>query len=86
MAGNVRFTRTADKQFLLWQKSSRKVAEKIGELLNDIIAGGSKGNPERLKADRALFSRRIDRKNRLVYSVDENKDIAVLWCKGHYED
>jgi Txe/YoeB family toxin of Txe-Axe toxin-antitoxin module len=33
-----------------------------------------------------LFSRRIDRKNRLVYSVDENKDIAVLWCKGHYED
>lgn len=31
------------------------------------------------------YSRRIDKENRLVYSMAENK-ILIKTCRGHYED
>lgn len=32
------------------------------------------------------YSRRIDEKNRLVYTIDELQNIKILSCKGHYEE
>ena len=43
------------------------------------------GKPERLKHGSG-YSRRIDDANRLVYEIDEQQNIRILSCKGHYED
>jgi len=43
------------------------------------------GKPEPLKY-KGAWSCRINQKNRLVYSVDENNDIIAYSCKGYYED
>ena len=42
------------------------------------------GKPEQLKANLSgYWSRRIDDKNRLVYSVEEDS-IIILSCRFHY--
>jgi toxin YoeB len=41
------------------------------------------GKPEALKHIKA-YSRRIDDANRLVYSADENQNLRIISCKGHY--
>ena len=43
------------------------------------------GKPEPLK-HRKAFGRRIDEANRLVYIGNENQDLEIISCKGHYED
>ena len=43
------------------------------------------GKPEPLRY-RNGWSRRIDEKNRLVYDVDEDGNILIASCKGHYEE
>lgn len=50
--------------------------------MNDAAKGI--GKPERLKHFDG-WSRRITDEHRLVYSVDENKIIHLISCKGHYE-
>ncbi|MDR1482294.1 MAG: type II toxin-antitoxin system YoeB family toxin [Synergistaceae bacterium] len=32
------------------------------------------------------YSRRIDEYNRLVYTGDENRNLRIISCKGHYDD
>ena len=41
------------------------------------------GKPEPLKHIKG-YSRRIDEVNRLVYDSDENQNLRILSCKGHY--
>ena len=43
------------------------------------------GKPERLKHRPGYYSRRIDKSNRLVYTVDKG-DVYIVSCKGHYEE
>jgi toxin YoeB len=45
------------------------------------------GKPERLKNLTNMWSRRLDKKNRLIYTISE--DIVVVYVvslKGHYDD
>lgn len=46
------------------------------------------GNPEPLKyAKKGLWSRRITKKHRLIYSVDERKiTVLLIAALGHYEE
>lgn len=45
------------------------------------------GKPELLRGSlTGFYSRRIDDKNRLVYSINEHGDIEIIQCKGHYGD
>jgi toxin YoeB len=46
------------------------------------------GNPEPLKYEwSGYWSRQIDKKNRLIYRVDEEKIfVFVVSAKGHYKD
>lgn len=46
------------------------------------------GNPEQLKHNlNEFWSRRINQKDRLVYSIDEQKvTVLVVSAKGHYFD
>ena len=46
----------------------------------------SYGKAEMLKGDfRGYGSVRIDMKNRIIFSVDDNK-VTVIQCGGHYDD
>ena len=43
------------------------------------------GKPEPLKY-RKMCSRRITEEHRLTYNFDQNKNLIIYSCKGHYED
>lgn len=75
-------------EYLYWQQQDRKTLKKINELVKDIERNGKDngiGKPEQLRYNKG-WSRRIDEKNRLVYDVDENDNLLIASCKGHYED
>lgn len=74
--------------YLYWQMQDKKTLKRINNLLDDIKRNGAMkgiGKPEKLKS-RDGYSRRIDETNRLVYDIDELKNIKIISCKGHYED
>jgi toxin YoeB len=74
--------------YVAWQAQDKKTLKKINELIKDVERNGlSKGigHPEPLRY-RDGWSRRIDKKNRLVYDIDESGNVWIISCKGHYED
>lgn len=74
--------------YLYWQTIDKKTLKRINQLVKDIERNGVSegiGKPEALKY-RKGWSRRIDEKNRLVYDVDENGNLLIASCRGHYED
>ncbi|WP_444876592.1 Txe/YoeB family addiction module toxin [Bacteroides heparinolyticus] len=82
------FTEIALDEYFSWQQEDKKTLKRINELIKDIQRNGflsGIGKPEPLKAKKA-FSRRIDDKNRLIYVGDDNQNLIILSCKGHYED
>lgn len=84
---NVTFTELAWGQYTDWQTQDRKTLKKINLLIKDMQRNNFTGigKPEALKENLAGFwSRRIDDKNRIVYSVDQG-NINIISCKGHYD-
>ena len=74
--------------YLAWQTKDKKTLRCINELVKDIERNGLSngiGKPEPLKYRKA-WSRRIDHVNRLIYNFDENKNLLIISCKGHYDD
>lgn len=75
-------------EYIYWQINDKKIAMSINELIKDINRNGlSKGigKPEALK-HRKAWSRRITQEHRLVYNFDENRNLIIISCKGHYEN
>ena len=84
---------------LLWQSDAWKEYEslqadkaslkKVNKLLKDVMRNGyqcSYGKVEILKGDFSGYaSVRIDKKNRIIFSVDANT-VTVIQCCGHYDD
>lgn len=82
------FSERAMAEYIDWQSADKKTLKKINELIKDIQQNGFMvgiGKPEALKGRKA-YSRRIDDVNRLVYSGDENRNLEIISCKGHYDD
>ena len=82
------FSDEAWEQYIEWQLKDRAIAKKINELIKDINRNGLNkgiGKPEPLR-HRKAWSRKIDYEHRLVYNFDENKNLLIISCKGHYED
>ncbi len=81
-------TLEAEKERKAWVKRDRKAAEKIEELLREVAETPyfGRGKPEPLKYELAeCWSRRINRKDRLVYRVNEEAGVVeVLSMMGHY--
>ncbi len=74
--------------YLYWQSMDRRTLKRINTLIKDIERNGPLkgiGKPESLKYRKA-FSRRIDRTNRLVYDIDEQGNLWIIACRGHYEE
>ncbi len=84
---------------LLWQSDAWKEYEslqaekallkKTNKLLKDIMRNGyqcSYGKAEMLKGDFSGYaSVRIDQKNRIIFSADEDT-VTIIQCGGHYDD
>jgi len=86
---SVKWRDKAFADFCRWYETDKKTAKKIHSLVLDIQRNGvlkGTGKPEALKYEHNEYSRRIDEKNRLVYTQDENGTLVILACKGHYEE
>jgi len=67
----------------LKKESLKRIKDLIEEIKSDPFRG--RGHPEPLKGNlKGQYSRRIDRKNRLVYEVDGEK-VFLKSCDGHYK-
>ncbi|WP_447088510.1 Txe/YoeB family addiction module toxin (plasmid) [Enterobacter asburiae] len=84
-----RFTRRAAADYQYWQENNAKVFERVRHLIQAIHADpfNGIGKPERLRhyKNPALYSRRIDREHRLVYSM-ANGELTIVACRYHYDD
>jgi len=91
MSYTLEFTETAIADIEKHKKSGDKaVLKKIEKLLNELMEHPTTGTgqPEILKHDLAgLYSRRINKKHRLVYSIDDQIiTVHVLSAWSHYRD
>ena len=91
MSYTLAFSKTALEDIEKHKKSGDKpTLRKIEKLLNELMEHPTTGTgqPEMLKHDLAgLYSRRINRKYRLVYSIDEQiVTVYVLGAWSHYGD
>ncbi len=78
-------TRSFD-EFNQWAINDKKIYAKIVNLIKDIQQNpfSGLGKPEALKHDLSgLWSRRITKEHRLVYSVCD-REIVIVSCKFHY--
>ena len=85
----IEFTKNADLDVEFWKKSGKKAIQiRISKLLEDMKFNpySGLGKPEPLKYNLSgSWSREIDKKNRIIYDVNEDK-IIVLSLLGHYFD
>ncbi|MBQ8518239.1 MAG: Txe/YoeB family addiction module toxin [Agathobacter sp.] len=82
------FSENGWEEYLYWQSQDLKTLKKINKLLKEVQRTPYKGSgkPEPLKkAEPNTWSRRINKKDRLVYVVSDDS-IFIKQCKGHYDD
>ncbi len=84
----ISFTSAAWEEYLHWQSTDKRTLKKIHALLKDIVRNpyDGIGKPEPLKGEfSGYYSRRIDDKNRLVYTVEDDR-VRIFQCGTHYRD
>ena len=75
--------------YLYWQTQDRKTLRRINKLLEDIERNGNGciGKPEPLKGELSgYWSVEIDKKNRIVYRLNEDGKLEIMQCGSHYRD
>jgi len=87
----IEYSPSALRDIEQWKRSGdRKTMDRITELLKSVKVDYKSGigKPEPHKGDMlGHWSRRIDKKNRLVYCVyEEEQIITVISLRGHYSD
>ncbi len=76
------------EDYLYWLEQDKKTLRRINKLITDIERNGHDGigSPEPLIGDYSgYWSRRIDEKNRLIYSISDDT-IEIVQCRTHYGD
>ena len=91
MTYKVFFTNEALDHLEFWRKSGqKKILEKIALFVDELKEHPTTGTGqvERLKRNLSgLWSRRIDKQNRLVYSIEDDiVTVRIFSAKGHYGD
>jgi toxin YoeB len=80
------FSEQAWEDYLYWQKSDRKVLERVNALIRDIQREpfGGIGKPEPLKhAFAGYWSRRINDEHRIIYKVRDDS-LLIAQLRYHY--
>lgn len=85
------FSNSAKRALQELKRRDRKKLEKVQDLIVEILNSPriGRGKPERLRhwADRDVWSRRINQKDRIVYEIRDNVlIIEVITIGGHYGD
>jgi toxin YoeB len=83
---NLEFDAAAFEDLAWWVENDRAQAIRIMRLIRDVQREPftGTGKPEPLKHElKGCWSRRIDREQRLVYEVQQDK-IRILACRYHY--
>ncbi|CAA7197435.1 MULTISPECIES: Txe/YoeB family addiction module toxin [Chryseobacterium] len=87
---SLEFTEDSLEQISDFKKSDKQSFNKVSKLLEELMEHPytGTGKPEQLKGDYSgYWSRRINKKDRLIYRIDEKSIIVfVLSVKGHYND
>ena len=84
---NIQFSSRGWDDYLHWQRTDKKMAKRINDLLRDISRSPHDGfgKPEPLKhALSGFWSRRINDEHRLVYRM-EGDTVKVAQARYHYE-
>ena len=84
---NLTWTEIAWQDYLYWQTQDKRTLKRINMLIQDILRNkfDGIGKPEPLKHEfQGCWSRRIDAKNRLVYSATDDT-IIIYQCRTHYK-
>lgn len=80
------FSEIAWDDYLYWQKTDKKMVQRINELIKTAIQTPSEGigKPELLKHGlKGYWSRRITDEHRLVYKIQDDS-ILIAQCRYHY--
>ena len=80
------FAEKAWEDYLYWQKTDKKLLERINTLINDITRSPFEGigKPEPLKnALSGYWSRRINDEHRIVYKIADNS-VFIAQLRYHY--
>ena len=75
------------EDYLYWQKTDRKILDRINNLVKDISRNPYTGigKPEPLKYKyQGYWSRRITEEHRFIYRV-VNDEIHIAKCRFHYD-
>ncbi|MFT8607481.1 Txe/YoeB family addiction module toxin [Liquorilactobacillus ghanensis] len=83
---SIEFLDEAWNEYIAWQSEDRKTLRRINNLIKSIQRDGVElgfGKPERLKYQDG-WSRRINSKDRLVYT-NNNNHLVIVACKNHYK-
>ena len=71
------------------KKHDRKLLRRVKDLCLAIRSRpfSGIGKPEPLKYELlGAWSRRIDKKNRLIYEIVDEEHVKIISCKDHYDD
>lgn len=86
----VQYTAIALKHIAKLQKSGSPSFKKLVKIVEELKIHPKTGigRPEQLKhMEEEVWSREIDKKNRITYSIDDEKVVVeVLTALGHYDD
>lgn len=88
MIYKIDFTEQAQQEIAHLKKSNHLSYNKLCKLLMELTEHPETGTgkPHPMKYDfSGLWSRRIDHKNRLIYSINHNT-VTVIKALGHYND
>lgn len=85
----VAFSKEALEELLKIRKSMPQAYKKFEKIIRELEQHpySGTGKPEPLRGLPQIWSRRIDKKNRLRYTVDEDiVTVFVISTLGHYDD
>jgi len=79
--GEPEWSKQADRQYRFWQQHEPRIADRIDELLDSVIADpfSGIGKPKYLNG---YWSRRITQGHRLFYKVAKG-GVLIVSCYGH---
>lgn len=80
------FSEFAWEEYLNWQRTDKKILNRINELIKVITRTpfDGVGKPEPLKHNLSgYWSRRINDEHRLVYKI-EGDQVVIVQCRLHY--
>lgn len=85
----ISFDENGWEDYLYFENNDKKIRNKINSLIKDIVRNGANegiGKPEKLTGNlTGYYSRRIDDKNRLIYTVKDDL-LIIIQCRMHYND